>query len=142
MNHAIIVGSGIAGLATSVRLAIKGYRVTVFESNTYPGGKLSAFELNGFRFDAGPSLFTMPHFVTQLFEMAGVDHKSYFDYKKKEVGCHYFWSDKKKFRAFADRDLFLNEIESVFEEPKEKVEQYLNRAHKKYALTHSLFLEN
>lgn len=142
MNHAIIVGSGIAGLATSVRLAIKGYRVTVFESNTYPGGKLSAFELNGFRFDAGPSLFTMPHFVTQLFEMAGVDHKNYFDYKKKEVGCHYFWSDKKKFRAFADRDLFLNEIESVFEEPKEKVEQYLNRAHKKYALTHSLFLEN
>jgi len=141
MKSAVVIGAGIAGLATSIRLAIKGYRVMVFEANAYPGGKLSAFELEGYRFDAGPSLFTMPHFVTQLFDLAGVDPKAHFEYKKKEVACHYFWSDKKKFRAYADRDLFLKETERVFNEPKEKVEKYLNKAHKKYNLTHSLFLE-
>ena len=116
MSHAVIVGAGIAGLATSIRLAVKGYSVEVFEANSYPGGKLSAFELEGYRFDAGPSLFTMPHFVTQLFEIAGVDPKEHFGYQKKKVACHYFWSDQKKFKAYGDRDLFIQEIEKVLPE--------------------------
>jgi len=69
MKKAILIGSGVAGLATSIRLALKGYKTHVFEVNSYPGGKLSAFELEGYRFDAGPSLFTMPQFVTELFEL-------------------------------------------------------------------------
>ena len=60
MKKAIVVGAGIAGLATSIRLVSKGYSVKVFEQNNYPGGKLSSFSLKGYRFDAGPSLFTMP----------------------------------------------------------------------------------
>jgi phytoene dehydrogenase-like protein len=83
MNHAIVIGAGIAGLATSIRLAIKGYKVKIFEANAYPGGKLSSFKLGEYRFDAGPPLFTMPHLVTQLFEMAGVNPKAHFDYEKK-----------------------------------------------------------
>ena len=71
----IVVGSGIAGIATSIRLAQKGYDVHVFESNAYPGGKLSAFKLGAYRFDAGPSLFTMPHFVEELFEKMVQDSK-------------------------------------------------------------------
>ena len=47
-----IIGSGIAGLACSVRLAVKGYEVHVFEANDYPGGKLIQFNAQGFRFDA------------------------------------------------------------------------------------------
>ena len=141
MNNAIIIGSGIAGLASSIRLAIKGYKVEVFEANAYPGGKLSSFKLGEYRFDAGPPLFTMPHFITQLFEMAGLDPKAYFEYKKKDITCNYFWTDKKKFTAYADHNLFLEEITKVFNEPREKVEEYLKKAHKKYDLTHSLFLE-
>ena len=82
----IVVGSGIAGIATSIRLAQKGYDVHVFESNTYPGGKLSAFKLGAYHFDAGPSLFTMPHFVEELFELCNEDPRMHFKYKKKEVG--------------------------------------------------------
>jgi phytoene desaturase len=141
MKQAVVIGAGIAGLASSIRLAIKGYDVNVFEANSYPGGKLSAFELKGYRFDAGPSLFTMPHFVTELFEMAGEKAKTHFDYKKKEVACNYFWSDQKTFKAYADRDKFYDEIEKVFDEPKAKVKRYLDKAQKKYDLTHSLFLE-
>ena len=58
-----IIGAGIAGLAASIRMANRGYHVEVFEANTYPGGKLSEINLVGFRFDAGPSLFTMPQLI-------------------------------------------------------------------------------
>ena len=54
---AFIIGSGIAGLASAIRLAVQGYQVTVFEKNSYPGGKLSWFAKEGYAFDAGPSLF-------------------------------------------------------------------------------------
>lgn len=80
----IVVGSGIAGLATAVRLAVAGHQVKVFEANSYPGGKLSEVNINGFRFDAGPSLFTMPDLVTELFELAGKDPKQNFDYIRLE----------------------------------------------------------
>jgi len=141
MKKAIVIGSGVAGLATSIRLALKGYQTHVFEINSYPGGKLSAFEINGYRFDAGPSLFTMPHFVTELFEKAGEAPDLYFKYHKKKIACNYFWTDKTKFSAYSDKADFLDEIENTFGEPKKNVEAYLNKAKKKYDLTSSLFLE-
>ena len=141
MKKAIVIGSGVAGLATSIRLALKGYQTHVFEINSYPGGKLSAFEIDGYRFDAGPSLFTMPHFVTELFEKAGEAPDLYFKYHKKKIACNYFWTDKTKFSAYSDKADFLDEIENTFGEPKKNVEAYLNKAKKKYDLTSSLFLE-
>lgn len=141
MKQIIVIGAGIGGLASSVRLALKGYKVHVFEGNHFPGGKLSTFENSGYRFDAGPSLFTMPHFVTELFEMAGENAEDHFRYSKKEVACNYFWTDKTKFKAYSDKKAFLEEVSHVFNEPNENVEQYLQKAKKKYQLTTSLFLE-
>ena len=60
MKKALIVGSGLGGLALSVRLAKAGYEVSVFEKNDFPGGKASELKDKGYRFDAGPSLFTLP----------------------------------------------------------------------------------
>ncbi|MFQ3341856.1 MAG: phytoene desaturase [Flavobacteriaceae bacterium] len=141
MKQIIVVGAGIGGLATSVRLALKGYKVHVFEANNYPGGKLTEFKNNGYRFDLGPSLFTMPHFVTELFEMAGENPDDHFRYSKKTVACNYFWKDKTKFKAYADKQAFLEEVAHVFNEPLQNVEQYLQKAKTKYELTSSLFLE-
>ena len=68
-KSAIVVGSGIAGISSAIRLANNGYNVQVFEANSYPGGKLTEIKLNEFRFDAGPSLFTMPQLIEELFEL-------------------------------------------------------------------------
>ena len=88
---AIIIGSGVAGLAMSVRLAVKGYRVSVYETNSYPGGKLSAFKQDGFHFDAGPSLFTEPENIEALFTLAGERMEEYFQYENVPVACNYFF---------------------------------------------------
>ncbi|PSR10754.1 MAG: phytoene desaturase [Candidatus Arcticimaribacter sp.] len=137
----IIVGSGIAGIATSIRLAKKGYAVTVFEANAYPGGKLSAFNLGAYRFDAGPSLFTMPQFVEELFELCEEDPKHYFEYDKKEVGCNYFWEDGTRLKAYDDSERFLSEVEQVLGVPTKTLKDYLTKAKKKYDLTESIFLK-
>ncbi|MEC7659299.1 MAG: FAD-dependent oxidoreductase, partial [Bacteroidota bacterium] len=106
-NKAIIIGSGIAGIATSIRLACQGYDVSVFEKNEYPGGKLSSFTLGDYRFDFGPSLFTMPHFVDELFTLAGENPSDHFQYKRKEIGCKYYWEDGIRLNAYGDTDRFL-----------------------------------
>ena len=65
MKKAIVIGSGIGGIATALRLKSMNYDVTVFENNNFPGGKLTSFDLGPYRFDAGPSLLTMPHFIDE-----------------------------------------------------------------------------
>ena len=85
MKKAVVIGAGIGGIAAALRLSKKGYSVSVFEANTYPGGKLSAFRLGDYRFDAGPSLFTMPHYVEELFTLHGEEPAQFFNFKKKKI---------------------------------------------------------
>lgn len=116
-KKAIIIGSGIAGIAASIRLAIKGYHVEVFEANSYPGGKLSEIEIEGYRFDAGPSLFTLPEQVDELFRLAGKSPEDYFAYEKLDVTCQYFWEDGTNLKAYADLDQFAEEVQTKLGEP-------------------------
>ena len=140
-KQAIIIGSGIAGIATSIRLACQGFEVSVFEKNEYPGGKLSSFSLGNYRFDFGPSLFTMPHFIDELFELAGENPRDHFQYKRKEIGCKYYWEDGVQLDAYADTERFLEEVDDKLDVPKHKLQDYFNRAEKKYNRTASIFLE-
>ncbi len=71
MTRAVVIGAGLAGLATAARLAAAGHRVTVFESAPAVGGKLGVLERDGFTFDTGPSLLTMPGVLDQLFADTG-----------------------------------------------------------------------
>ncbi|WP_342774034.1 phytoene desaturase family protein [Muriicola soli] len=109
MPKAIVIGSGIAGLASALRIRKMGYEVEVFEKNSYPGGKLHAISQDGFRFDLGPSLFTMPHFIEELFHLFGLDPTHYFQYSKKDTVCNYFWSDGSRFTVHANEKTFVEE---------------------------------
>jgi phytoene desaturase len=143
-----VVGSGVAGLATAIRLACKGHAVTVFEANAYPGGKLSAFSLPSekensavYRFDAGPSLFTMPQYVEALFEEAKVPISDYFQYKKLDTVCHYFWQDGTRLTAWADLEKFSQEAENQLNIEKGSMQKALVRAARKYHSAGRIFLE-
>jgi len=136
----VIIGAGIAGISTAIRLQQSGYSVAVYEANAYPGGKLSEIKLGDYRFDAGPSLFTMPQFINELFELCGVPMSEYFSYSRKEVVCNYFYPDGKKFTAYGDQERFVNEASKVFNEPKAHIIKYLSNSKRKYDLTKNLFL--
>ena len=141
MKKAIIIGAGIAGIASSIRLRSKGYDVKVFESNSYPGGKIASFNLGDYRFDAGPSLFTMPNFVDELFDLFGENSKEYFTYKKKDISCNYFWEDGTRLSAYSDKNKFAIEVEKKLGVPTSRLLKYLKKAEKKYDLTKTIFLE-
>ena len=136
-----IIGSGVSGLSASIRLSNLGYEVHVFEANEYPGGKLTSFKLGKYRFDAGPPLFTMPEYVDELFRLFNENPRDFFNYKKKEIICKYFWQDGKKLTAYADKDKFFNEVHSEFGVGNKILKKYLDKAKKKYDLTSDLFLK-
>lgn len=71
MSRVIVVGAGLGGLAVAARLAAAGHRVTVYENAPTVGGKLGVLERDGFTFDTGPSLLTMPELLEQLFTDTG-----------------------------------------------------------------------
>jgi phytoene desaturase len=141
MSKAIVIGAGIAGIAAALRLRAAGIEVDVFEANDYPGGKLHAFKLAGYRFDAGPSLFTMPELVTELFQLFGESAEDYFEYSRKESVCNYFWEDGLRFVVNADREIFVKEAAAKFGIEASSLLAYLKKSQKKYELTAPLFLE-
>ena len=136
-----IIGSGIGGLSAAIRLRNKGHDVNVFEKNNIPGGKLSTFKLGEFRFDAGPSLFTMPGLVDELFEICNENPRDYFNYKKKDIHCKYHWDDGTKFIAYSNKLKFINEIIKKFNVDEDVIRNYLKKAEKKYNLTENIFLK-
>ncbi|UKT64153.1 1-hydroxycarotenoid 3,4-desaturase CrtD [Pedobacter mucosus] len=138
---AIIIGAGIAGIASAIRMAVKGYDVEIFESNRYAGGKLAEINTEGFRFDAGPSLFTMPQYVDDLFKLAGKNPSDYFKYEKLEETCKYFYEDGLRLTAFADLDKFANEIENKTDSTAIEIKKFLNKSEIIYQVTHQVFLE-
>jgi phytoene desaturase len=113
-SKAIVIGSGIAGIAAAIRLAVKGYQVLVVEKNNYPGGKLSEITLGNYRFDAGPSLFTMPNLVEELFELASKKTSDFFEYDTHDTCCHYFWEDGTFLKAYSNHQEIETEVENVF----------------------------
>lgn len=140
-QKAIVIGAGIGGLATAIRLKSKGFIVTVFEANSYFGGKLKAFEENGFRFDMGPSLFTMPQFIEDLFIASGKNINDYFSYYKKDTVCNYFYEDETRFSAKAKTEDFAKNASESFNVKEKTILNYFKESKKKYDLTASLFLE-
>jgi phytoene dehydrogenase-like protein len=97
--------------------------------------------VNGYRFDAGPSLFTMPHFLEDLFAHSDADLRNYFTYIRKEIVCKYYFEDGTRFTAFADKERYAEEASNVFEVTQEEVKQYFAHSAMKYEVTESLFLK-
>jgi phytoene desaturase len=140
-KKAIVIGSGIAGLASAIRLAKKGYQIEVFEAASSPGGKLGNLEINGYRFDTGPSLFTMPEQIEELFELSQKDIRTYFDYIQLPVVCHYFWEDGQTLKAYANIERFAEEMETQLQEPAENVKRFLNQSAFMYQHLAPLFMQ-
>jgi phytoene desaturase len=69
--HALVIGAGLGGLAAAIRLGARGYRVTVLERLSEPGGRASVFRQDGFTFDAGPTILTAPFLLEELWRLCG-----------------------------------------------------------------------
>lgn len=139
MKKAIVIGSGIGGLASAARFAKLGFDVTVFEANAFVGGKINNKKLGAYRFDTGPSVFTAPHYLEELF--AFVDKPFSIAYKKVHEGFHYFYPDGTRFTVPNERNEQLKVLSEALDENPETLRQYLDKAKKNYELIAPLFIE-
>lgn len=137
---AIIIGSGVAGLAAAIRLAVHGYHVDVFEANATPGGKLTVFEKDGYRFDLGPSLFTQPHNLEELFQMANEPIEEYFHYQALDTTTTYFYEGGKIIQGYTDTTKFAGELAEKNNEDPASVKNYLHNADVLYRNIGDIFL--
>ena len=141
MNTAIVIGSGIGGLAAAIRLSVKGYGVTVYEKNRAIGGKVAEFSKAGFRFDMGPSLFTIPEYLEELFDCAGRRLEDYLTYHKLDHSCHYFFPDGTDFIFYHDRVKLRNEVNHKLNLSTDLIDRYLDESARLFNKSGRLFIE-
>lgn len=141
MKKAAVIGAGIGGLGAAVRLAKAGYEVTVFEANDFAGGKINSKKMGSYRFDMGPSVFTCPHYVEELYDLCGKDF-SEFEYQKLPETFNYFFPDGQQFKLPNKKEELLNVLVKELGEDKTVLENYLSKAAKNYRLIAPLFIES
>ena len=107
----VVIGAGVGGLAAAARLAAQGHDVTVCEAAEVVGGKLGLLERDGFRFDTGPSLVTMPYVFRDLFEATG-GWPDGLTFKRLDPIARYRFADGTGFDAVDDLDRFCAHLEA------------------------------
>lgn len=142
MKKAGIIGSGIGGLALALRWRKKGYDVTVFEANDFLGGKLAQMKDKGYRWDLGPSLFTQPWLITELFELFNKNPQDYFQFQQLETICHYFWDDGSRLSTFKNQEKTAKEFHEILGENPESLLSYFKEIEDNYSIISPLFIEN
>ncbi len=75
----IVIGAGFGGLAAAARLASEGWKVTIFDKRDGLGGRGYQHEINGFKFDSGPTVITAPYMFDEIWQMSGRRWQDYFD---------------------------------------------------------------
>lgn len=140
MKRIAVIGAGFGGLAAAAILAHRGYAVEVFEQQAGPGGKAGDLRMGGWRFDTGPSLFTMPAVFEKCFALAGGDLNAALSHEPMELITRYFWDDGTVLDAWQDPDRFAAAVEAKLGDPAGAVKRYLKRAKKIYDTTADIFL--
>jgi diapolycopene oxygenase len=101
-KNILVVGAGLGGVSAAISLAEEGYVVDVYEKNSHVGGKLNVLKKDGFSFDLGPSILTMPHLFEALFLKAGKRMEDYVPIMKLEPQWRCFFEDGTRLDLCAD----------------------------------------
>lgn len=109
----IVIGSGFGGLGAAVRLAAKGYDVEIFEKRGKPGGRAYVYEMDGFKFDGGPTVITAPFMFDDLFALAGRKREEYVKFVPLDPFYRIFNSEGRPFDYNGNADYIHDQIAQV-----------------------------
>jgi phytoene desaturase len=109
----IVLGAGFSGLSAAASLANYGFKVEVIEKHNYPGGRARKFESEGFSFDIGPSWYSQPNLIQDIFAELGHPTEEYFELRKLETLCKLFPSDGQPLEIHSDSEQFIHLFENL-----------------------------
>lgn len=127
MNIAVI-GSGFGGLSAAIRLAARGYNVTVIEKRDKPGGRAYVWQQDGFTFDAGPTIITAPQFIRELFQLSGKKTEDYVKLVPLDPFYCVRFCDGSVFRYTGDTESILRQVREFNPEDEEGYRRFYKAA--------------
>ena len=144
-TSAIVIGGGIAGLASAALLARDGYDVTLFEANRSVGGRAGSWEKDGFRFDTGPSWYLMPEVFDHFYKLLGTSSSEQLSLSKLDPGYRVLFEHEHTFPAHpvdvrSDREANLDLFESIEPGSRGAMSRYLDSAKDTYEIAKKRFL--
>lgn len=113
MPKAVIVGAGLGGLAAAIRLGARGFKVTVVDRLSEPGGRATVFKQDGFTFDAGPTIITAPFVLEELWRFAGRNFHDDVELKALEPFYHIRFDDGSTFVNQSDVSAMRAEVARI-----------------------------
>jgi phytoene desaturase len=133
----VIVGGGLGGLSTAIRLRAAGVPVTLYEANARLGGRANLIEHAGYRFDTGPSLLNYPWVFDELFAAAGRRMADYVTLLPVNPSITFHWPDGTRVALSSNLDDLLREFERVEPGCGPQLMAFLRDAGAKYELAFS-----
>ncbi|MCA1775869.1 MAG: phytoene desaturase [Loktanella sp.] len=130
---ALVIGAGLGGLASAMRLGAKGYQVTVLDRLDRAGGRGSSISDGGHRFDLGPTIVTVPQLFEELWAACGRDFHQDVDLKSLDSFYEIRWPDGTRFEARGDTDAMVEQVRGISPGDVDGYRTFLRESEDRYA---------
>ena len=134
-----VIGSGLGGLSAACVLAARGYQVTVFEKNSWLGGKAAVLEENGYRFDMGPTILICPSVLRKIFSEAGKKLSNYLDLAPLEPQWRCFFEDNTKLDLYGDKPAMERELGQFAPKTVDGYQKFLSTSEELHGISDRFF---
>lgn len=141
MKEVIVVGAGIGGLCSAIRLLKEGYKVKIYEKESTLGGKVNVKCNKGARFDLTASILMTPHIYIDIFETLGKDYRNYFELIKIEPIYRVNYYDKTRHDFYSDTRKMINTLEAMQKGLSAEYMDFFYTSYKKYLISKDGFLD-
>jgi len=125
MSKVIVIGSGFGGLGAAIRLAARGHEVEIYEKRDKLGGRAYVYDINGFKFDGGPTVITAPFMFDDIWKAASKNREDYFELVPCDPFYRIYDHNKKYFDYNGDPDFILSQIDEWNSADKEGYQKFM-----------------
>ena len=133
-KHVVIIGAGLGGLATALRLGYNGFRVTVLEKQASPGGRSNLLAENGFRADTGPTILVMKSAFEELYRSIGEDFNQRLRLVQLDPNYRIYYHDGSSLDLYSNMAMLASEIERLYPGGAERLFRFIGAGARKYEL--------
>lgn len=141
-KNVLVIGGGLGGLSAAISLAQAGYDVSLYEKNEHIGGKLNRLEQDGFGFDLGPSILTMPQVFEKLFSASGKSMKDYVPIEKLDHQWRSFFPDGNIIDLYEDLKEMRDKNASLSEKDINEYQDLLHYSKRLYDMTDKTYYKH
>lgn len=134
MEHIIVIGAGMGGLAAALRLRKQGFDVTVLEKQSRPGGRSNVIEQAGFRVDTGPTILVMKDAFEDTYRAIGQDINERLDFVQLDPNYRIYYHDGTHLDLYSNMAKLAEEVEKVQPGAKERLFEFIGAGARKYEL--------